>query len=67
MLFACVLFSIFLANCGNIMLTLSHWQASVASKTLTGVTQLKIGDMSLNIYMCGRTSPGSGTLLFKCD
>ncbi len=31
------------------------WRASVASETLTGVTQLKIGDVYLFIYMFGRT------------
>ncbi len=37
----------------------SNWRASVASETLTGVTQSKIGDVSLFIYlfvyMYGRT------------
>ncbi len=28
-----------------------YWRASVASETLTGVTQLKIGDVCLFIYM----------------
>ncbi len=28
------------------------WRASVASETLTGVTQLKIGDVCLFIYIC---------------
>ncbi len=32
-----------------------YWRASVASETLTGVTQLKIGDVCLFIYMFGRT------------
>ncbi len=31
------------------------WRASVASETLTGVTQLKIGDVCLFVYMFGRT------------
>ncbi len=32
-----------------------YWRASVASKTLSGVTQLKIGDVCLLLYnMCGR-------------
>ncbi len=31
-----------------------YWRASVASETLTGVTQLKIGDVCLFIYMFGR-------------
>ncbi len=36
-----------------LILTLVYcWRAS---KTLTGVTQLKIRDMSLFIYTCGRT------------
>ncbi len=30
------------------------WRASVAIETLTGVTQLKIGDVCLFIYMFGR-------------
>ncbi len=30
----------------------SSWRASVASETLTGVTQLKIGDVCLFIYIC---------------
>ncbi len=29
----------------------SNWRASVASETLTGVTQSKIGDVSLFIYL----------------
>ncbi len=32
-----------------------NWRASVASETLTGVTQLKIGDVCLFIYIYGRT------------
>ncbi len=32
----------------------TSWRASVASETLTGVTQLKIGDVCLFIYMFGR-------------
>ncbi len=28
-----------------------NWRASVASETLTGVTQLKIGDVCLFIYL----------------
>ncbi len=31
------------------------WRASVANETLTGVTQLKIGDVCSFIYMFGRT------------
>ncbi len=30
-----------------------YWRASVTSETLTGVTQLKIGDVCLSVY--GRT------------
>ncbi len=41
------------------MLCIHNWRASVASETLTGVTQLKIGDVCLFIYlfvyMFGRT------------
>ncbi len=33
-----------------------YWRASVASETLTGVTQLKIGDVCLFIYMDVRMS-----------
>ncbi len=33
----------------------NYWRASVASETLTGVTQSKIGDVCLFIYMFGRT------------
>ncbi len=32
----------------------TSWRASVASETLTGVTQSKIGDVCLFIYMFGR-------------
>ncbi len=32
----------------------NYWRASVASETLTGVTQSKIGDVCLFIYMFGR-------------
>ncbi len=35
--------------------SIHYWRASVASETLTGVTQLKIGDVCLFIYMFGRT------------
>ncbi len=31
-----------------------NWRASVVSETLTGVTQLKIGDVCLFRYMFGR-------------
>ncbi len=41
--------------CALIFARATNWRASIASKTLTGVTQLKIGDMSLFIYVCGRT------------
>ncbi len=30
---------------------IANWRASVASETLTGVTQLKIGDVCLFIYL----------------
>ncbi len=33
----------------------SYWRASVASETLTGVTQSKIGVVCLFRYMYGRT------------
>ncbi len=33
----------------------NNWRASVASETLTGVTQSKIGDVYLFVYMYGRT------------
>ncbi len=33
----------------------NYWRASVASETLIGVTQLKIGDVCLFIYVFGRT------------
>ncbi len=32
-----------------------NWRASVASETLTGVTQSKIGDVCLFVYIYGRT------------
>ncbi len=38
----------------------SYWRASVASETLTGVTQSKIGDVCLFIYW--RASVASETL-----
>ncbi len=38
-----------------------HWRASVASETLTGVTQSKIGDVYLFIYW--RASVASETVL----
>ncbi len=34
----------------TIKVGLYNWRASVASETLTGVTQLKIGDVCLFIY-----------------
>ncbi len=37
-----------------------NWRASVASETLTGVTQSKIGDVSL--FICWRASVASETL-----
>ncbi len=30
---------------------INNWRASVASETLTGVTQLKIGDVCLSVCM----------------
>ena len=33
----------------------TYWRASEASETLSGVTQLKIGDVCLFIYMFGHT------------
>ncbi len=35
--------------------SLASWRASVASETLTGVTQSKIGDVCLFVYIYGRT------------
>ncbi len=35
------------------MVSIYYWQASGASETLSGVTQLKIRDICL--FMCGRT------------
>ncbi len=35
--------------------TINNWRASEAGETLSGVTQLKIGDNCLFMYMCGRT------------
>ena len=32
-----------------------YWRASESSETLSGVTQLKIGDVCLFIYMFGHT------------
>ncbi len=34
----------------------THWRASVASETLTGVTQSKIGDVYLFIYLASERS-----------
>ncbi len=39
--------------CVLLLAVCHYWRASVASETLTGVTQLKIGDVCL--YMFGRT------------
>ncbi len=35
----------------NDVFVTNNWRASVASETLTGVTQLKIGDVCLFIYL----------------
>ncbi len=35
----------------GIVVNFGNWRASVASETLTGVTQLKIGDVCLFIYL----------------
>ncbi len=43
-----------------------NWRASVASETLTGVTQSKIGDVCLFIYMDVRMSFCTLTLAFLC-
>ncbi len=42
------------ASDGFMTQQLPNWRASVASETLTGVTQLKIGDVCLFIDMFGR-------------
>ncbi len=51
--------AIFLHTAVVMLNQVHHWRASVASETLTGVTQLKIGDVCLFIYlfvyMFGRT------------
>ncbi len=39
---------------GDVCVFVYNWRASVASETLTGVTQSKIGDVCLFIYMFGR-------------
>ncbi len=43
--------------CFKLKLVISYWRASVASETLTGVTQSKIGDV------CWRASVASETVL----
>ncbi len=43
-----------------------NWRASVASETLTGVTQLKIGDVCLFIYLDVRMSFCTLTLAYFC-
>ncbi len=43
-----------------------NWRASVASETLTGVTQLKIGDVYLYICLDVRMSFCTLTLAFLC-
>ncbi len=43
-----------------------YWRASVASETLTGVTQLKIGDVYLYICLDVRMSFCTLTLAFLC-
>ncbi len=51
--------------------TSNNWRASVASETLTGVTQSKIGDVCLFIYlfiyMDVRMSFCTLTLAFLCQ
>ncbi len=42
------------------------WQVSEASETLSGVTQLKIGDVSLFIYMWTYMSFCTMTLAYFC-
>ncbi len=49
---------------GNIWV--DYWRASVASETLTGVTQLKIGDVYLYICLDVRMSFCTLTLAFLC-
>ncbi len=46
--------------CRTLIYPVAIWRASVASETLTGVTQSKIGDVSLFIYW--RASVASETL-----
>ncbi len=43
-----------------------YWRASVVSETLTGVTQLKIGDVYLYICLDVRMSFCTLTLTFLC-
>ncbi len=47
---------------------LINWRASEASETLSGVTQLKIGDICLFIYMCVEVCMSfcTLTLVFLC-
>ncbi len=42
-----------MCKCNKFPLLILNWRASVASETLTGVTQLKIGDVCLFVYMFG--------------
>ncbi len=46
---------IYVSSLLNFCLWPYNWRASGASQTLSGVTQLKIGDVCLFIYMFGRT------------
>ncbi len=43
-----------------------YWRASVASETLTGVTQLKIGDACLSVCTDVRMSFSNLTLAYFC-
>ncbi len=43
-----------------------NWRVSVASETLTGVTQLKIGDVCLSVCMDVRMSFCTLTLAYFC-
>ncbi len=53
----CSVFSVFshVLYFESVLTQLFYWRASVASETLTGVTQSKIGDVCLFIYIYGRT------------
>ncbi len=53
-------------NSIEISLYFIYWRASVASETLTGVTQLKIGDVYLYICLDVRMSFCTLTLAFLC-